>query len=250
MRDRLLGVLSSPTAKQFYVSIAVLAVATLALAVSVLLAGLVATIVYAFLFLLMLFAAPSLIGLMGRSTPGNGSLGKGHFILGQFAAGHGYLVQVRDQYKLCVGTADRVLIDGDWYEITDGKSNMTVLGWRPFGVLWFKDEDELQRARVDPNAKSRVGADGGSHDVQRAGIEEVRPDPSVSGMDGKWLVDVKRLYSRGLQRIGNLDLLEQSEEQAMRDEVGTSRTREWSTVIGGVLGLAIGVVTGYAWFML
>jgi galactitol-specific phosphotransferase system IIC component len=59
------------------------------------------------------------------------------------------------------------------------------------------------------------------------------------------VVDLKRLYRTGLARVGNIDLLETSEEQTMRQEVGTSTASKWSHMIGIVLGLLIGVIAGY-----
>jgi hypothetical protein len=232
------------------------------------LAGPLATILYAFLFIMAFGIVPATIMIMGSATPAGSLLGNGHFILGQLAAGHGYLVQTANGYHLAVGDADRFYLHGDWHDIDDGLRNRTVLGWRPFGIVYLKSDDDLQDARVD----TAPVADGGSHEVERAGIPEAPPPSTQSflcpdcgaryaenvttcdcgtvviedgtGPDG-WIVDLKRLYRTGLSRVGNIDLIETSEEQTMRDEVGSGAVSEWANVIGLVLGLIIGCVAGY-----
>jgi hypothetical protein len=210
------------------------------------LAGPLSTIVYTVLFIMAFGLVPATIGLFGSATPGGDGLGKGHFIMANFAAGYPYLLQIKDKYVVVPGTAERFWYDGDWHDVEAGLRNRTVLGWRPFGMLWFKDDSDLKDARTDPAAS----ADGGTHDVERAGIEEKAPPAEVSGLDGTWLIDLKRLYRTGLSQIGNVDLVETAEEQTMRDEVNSGTVNEWSAVIGGVLGLIVGVVTGYAMFMM
>lgn len=240
--------------------------------VSYRLTGPLDTILYATVFVLAFGLLPGYVALLGKAAPMNVGIGKFNQILGNFAAGHPWLVQVGGTYELCIGEEDRYWLDGEWYEVEEGLQNRTHLGWRPLGVTWHKSPESLAEYRVDVSAVS----DGGTHDVERAGIDEV-PPPSSSGgavrcptcevtyhdaslvhcpecnnvvIDAdvepdSWLIDLKRLYQTGLQRLGNMDLIETSEEQTMRDEMGESFTSEWSAVIGGVAGLLIGATFGY-----
>jgi len=268
--DRLRRVVTLAAMARVLGTIAALAVPVGVLYLSWQLTGPLATVIYTMIFLLLFLLVPLTIGLFGSATPGSTALGKGHFILGAFAAGHWYLVQTPRRYRLCVGDGDRFYLDGEWHAIEGGRQNKTHLAWRPFGLVYLKADEQLQEARV----KERALSDGGAHSVERAGIQEVSPaasiqvcpscdfrtgdpdrlqcphddevliDPDPGDVSG-WRVDLKRLYRTGLARVGNIDLLETSEEQTMRDEVGTGTVSEWSAVIGMLLGLIIGVVAGY-----
>jgi len=268
--DRVRAVASVARIARVLATIAALAVPAGVTYVVYQLTGPVATIVYGFVFLFCFGLVPMTIGLLGSTTPFGTSLGKGHFILGAFAAGHWYLVQTPERYQLCIGDEERIYLDGDWVPIEGGKENKTHLGWRPFGIVYLKTDTQLREARV----KDRALSDGGEHGVERAGVQEVPPNTTVQvcpscdwetgdadrlkcpdcdevlidgdpeDVDG-WVVDLKRLYRTGLARVGNIDLLETSEEQTMRKEVGTSTASEWSHMIGLVLGLLIGVIAGY-----
>lgn len=245
------------------------------------LAGPLDTIVYAILFSLCFGLAPILIGILGQTAPMSGSLGKSHFVLGQMAAGAGWLVQLEDRWEMCPGDSEKFWLDGDWYEVDEGRTNLTVLGWKPFGITWCKTKDALNEARVDPSAI----ADGGVQEVTRGGVQAATPDydhdfqcsaceesveigdqfcancgnvidiesvtdaatsSSIQAFESdSWLVALNRLYRTGLAQIGNTDLIETAEEQTMLDEVGTGTVSEWSTVIGGIIGVTLGVVAGY-----
>lgn len=209
------------------------------------LTGLLNTIVYTILFVLSFGLIPMLIGLLGKETPGNVALGKFHFVLAQFAAGEGYLVQTKGSYEMCPGGGDGECywLNGTWHDIESGKQNMTVLGWKPFGIIHHKSDETLNDVRVDPAAIS----DGGSSEVERAGIAEKPPNPSVTGLDGSWLVDLKRLYRTGLQRVGNIDLVATAEEQTMRDEVDMSFTDKNTMLISSVVGVILGVIVGFVY---
>lgn len=209
-------------------------------------AGPIATILYAFLFVVGLAGIPTIIMLAGPSFPNalKGFFGKINFVFAQLANGHGYLVQFDDCWKLCIGEADKVWIDGEWREIDGGTENMSVLGWQPFGILRYKDDGTLQEARVDPAGMQQAQTDGGSS-TTRGGYTEVSPDADISGMDGTWLIDLKRVFSRGLKKIGDIALIEKAEEVAMREEARSSRVAGYEPIIGSAVGILLGVMTGY-----
>lgn len=228
---------------------------------SVRLAGILATIVYAFAFLIGLTAIPTTILLLGPSMPKflGGILGKLHFILGQLAFGTGYLVQREDRWELCPGTTSSVYIDGEDHEIPDGTSNLNVLGWQPFGILRFKDDDSLQRLRV---GRGGVSADGGR--ATRAGFDEASPFDSREhlerteqelrrlGVDidlddggGGWWIDLKRVYARGVRHIGDIDIIEAAEQIMMRKTAKAGRVSGYETYIATFVGIVLGVLTAY-----
>ena len=211
------------------------------------LAGALSTIVYATLFAIGAGLLPGLIGLLGRATPMGGAVGKLHFILAQFIAGHGWFVQVGERYHHCPGDRDRFYFDGEWYDVDEGQTHRTALGWRPFGIVWVPDGERLIDARADPRALvERAGArtDGGA-DVERGGISQATPDSEVSGADGSWLIDLKALYRSGLDRAGDMDLVTVKEEQTMRDEVDGGAVDRWGAIIMFLFGLPAGAAIGY-----
>lgn len=233
------------------------------------------TTAYTILFGLAFCLIPLLINMLGASTPGGAGLGKFHFILGSFVADRPYLVQIGDRYELCAGDEEGYWLDGEWHDLDGGFTNRTILGWRPFGFHWQKRDADVEEWRAD-----RALSDGGQ-DVQRGGVTAA--PPGVEQLDGKiecdgcgelvaaesnlcgycgdpipleaaspdpdgWVLDLHRLYGRGLEQIGNTDLLETAEEQAKRDEVATGRVSEWSRVIAGLGGPIIGFAMGYLIF--
>lgn len=231
---------------------AVLALAVVGVGyVAVQLAGVLATILYGFLFLVGLAGVPTTILLFGPSLPKGlaGVLGKFHFILGQLAYGTGYLVQREDRWELCPGERDRVYIDEEWHDIVDGQTNLKILGWQPFGLLRFKDDDTLRRLRVDPASDldtvtgSTTSTDGGAR--KRAGYREENPEVSISGLDGTWLVDLKRLYARGVKHIGGIDVIEATEQIMMRKTAREGRVTGYEPYIASLIGIVLGVATAY-----
>lgn len=223
------------------------------LALSWTLAGPLSTIIYATLFIVGATLLPGMILLFGRATPFGTGIGTLHFVLAQFIADHGWFVQVGEDYYHCPGTHDEFYLDGAWYEIEEGDVNRSVLGWRPFGIVWLPDADRLLELRVDSKAAAETGAvaDGGS-DVERAGLPQA-PTPTVdtdsllgAGDTGAtWLVDLKALYRSGLARAGNMDLVSTKEEQTMRDEVDGGAVDRWASVIMFLVGLPMGAAIGY-----
>lgn len=207
-------------------------------------AGIVAAILYWFLFLTGVSIFPFSIALGGNALPFNGLIGKLHVMLGAFAFNHHYLVDMGDRWKWCPGEESRVYIDGQWYDIEGGGDNRSVLGWRPFGILRFKTEDTLQSVRVDTKAERgrQTTADGGS--ITRAGVAEKPPKP-VTGIDGEWLIDLKRVFSRGVKKIGDVELVETAEEVIERGEVTQSKIEGWKPIIGAIVGLLIGLPVFY-----
>lgn len=213
------------------------------------LAGVLATILYVFLFLVGSLGIPSTILLMGPSFFGfvRSTMGKLHFILGQMAFGTGYLVQRVDKWEMCPGTSDAVFVDDSWHHL-EGRTNKSVLGWQPFGIVRFKTEQTLQEARVDPknlaiNDDGITQTDGGNS-VDRANYGEIPPDPSVTG-DTSWLLDLKRVFTNGVKQMGDISLIEKAEEVTMRKESKDGRTAGWEPIIGSLVGIVLGVATGY-----
>lgn len=232
----------------------ILALAIPALAVvfmvylSLRLAGVVATIVYALLFLMTLTLAPLVINLMGNALPGSTMLGRGHIILGAFAYNNHYLVDFGTHWDWCPGDDDRVYIDGEWHDIDGGLEKKSVLGWRPFGILRYKESDTFQEVRVDEAALRDRGqeatTDGGG--LERGGYSQEAKNP-VSGIDGTWLIDLKRLYNRGVRKIGDIEVIETAEEIIERGQVNDSAIGLDNPTVTFFMALVFGVITGFAY---
>lgn len=218
--------------------------------------GVIAALLYAFLFIFFFGVIPSTIGVLGNVTPGNASLAKLHIILGAIAFNHHYFVQRDEGWEWCPGSADEVYIDGEWREIKGGKENRSVFGWRPFGVLLDKQDVDLGEYRADTRANNErqkdlrrqdpTMQDGGT--IERGGWEEVQ-NINITGDDGWWLIDLKRVYSSGIKKIGDIELIETAEEIIERGQVDTSRLKGWRPIIGSLVGLFFGVITGYIFFV-
>jgi len=219
------------------------------------LAGPFATIAYAMLFLVGVSIVPGFVLLFGGGLPGNTAVGKLEFALGQLAFGRGWLVQHHDGWEMHPGRErgghEEVWIEGAWRQVKDD-TNQTILGWQPFGVILNKEEDTLAEARVDARGEvlreKRLGqaaTDGGATSVSRGGIEEV--DASLTREDGReyWLVDLKRYWSRGLEQMGDIGLIEKVEEVTMRDEAVGGKNETKRIIVGSLVGLVLGVGTGY-----
>jgi hypothetical protein len=176
--------------------------------------------------------------------PGSSMLGKLHLILGAFAFGRVVLVQFDDRFDLCPATETQVYIGGEWHEIKGGKTNWSILGWRPFGILRFKDEQTLRDARVDTKAARDRGAaaDGGT--ITRGGYAE-SDAPLETGIDGKWVIDLKRVFSRGIKRIGDISLIETAEEITSREHAKEGVMSGLESVLAPVVGIILGIATGY-----
>lgn len=258
-------------------------VATVALFLSWRYLGPVATIVYALAFTAGLTFLPLMVAGLRDMTPN--LVGQLTFALGQLAFGEGWLVQKDDQWEMCPGrTADgesEVYVEGEWHAVPD-TANQTILGWQPFGILLWKDNETLAEVRVDDDAKSEydeitatgrdsagpsaeeiatmstdelvsqtVGengeavADGGQQTVERGGIEAVEPDDDLREADGVWLIDLTRYWSRGLDKIGDISLITKVEEVTMRDEAVENTTTRAQYGIMSVVGLLLGGATAY-----
>lgn len=213
--------------------------------------GPVETMLYAVLFVFSFALIPSTIGVLGHATPGNTLLGKLHVILGALAYNHHYLVQLDDKWVWCPGDRDGVHIEEcdcgeDWHELVGGHEHRSVLGWRPFGILRHKDAETLTNVRADARGEVARGtsADGGT--VERAGYTE-ESAPAVDGLDGDWLVDLKRVYGSGIDKIGDIDLIETAEEIIERGQVDAGTMSEWRAALIGLAGIVIGVVVGFVY---
>lgn len=215
--------------------------------------GVVEAIVYEFLFFFCIAFFPALIGLLGNAVPN--SVGKLHIVLGAFAFNHHYLVERENRWEWCPGDRGQVYIDDEWHDVT-GLENYSVLGWRPFGILRYKDDETWADKRVDQKAlrnrdtlESDPSTDGGTVTVERGGWEEA-DRPTISGVDGTWLLDLKRIYSRGIKKIGDIELIETAEEVIERGQVKESRMGNWGPFVETVVGLTLGIMCGYGYVLL
>jgi len=237
--------LTSTRAKLSYAVIVTLAAVSVVLYLSYLYNGAVATAVYAFVFLVCATGLPMAISLLGDGVPFSTALGRGHIVLGAFAFGTHYLVQREDGYEWCPGDEQQVYIDGEYHPVS-GREHMSVLGWRPFGILRYKDDDTWAPIRGDTDATDgdeQAVSDGGAA-VERGGYEQTER-PIVSGVDGDWLVDLKKLYTPGLLSFGDIDVIEVAEQiiergQVNAEQLGGSYRPFIETVVGLILGLAAG----------
>jgi hypothetical protein len=244
--------LTSTRAKAVYVLAMVLFSIVAVLWLSVRYNGILSTIVYAFAFTFTLALFPIIVALFGGSTPGGGLIAKLHIALQAFAFNNHYLVEFDDKYEWCPGEEDRVYINGEWHDIDGGLDNKTVLGWRPFGLLRYKCDGTLVGERADRKAlKQRAGgtsdptADGGQ--VQRGGYERATR-PEESGVDGTWLLNLERVYTRGVQKMGDIELIETAEEIIERGQVDDGTMASWGPVVTYLVSLVIGIITGYLFF--
>jgi len=247
--------LTSPTAKGIYAGVAFIAVAIGAFWYAVQSRGLFDAIIYTMLFGFAATLFPVMINLLGGSTPN--SVGKLHLLLGAVAFDHHYLVQKEHGWEWCPGDRGRVWIDDQWHEV-EGEENYSVLGWRPFGILRYKDVDTWSEKRADtagmqqrPSAARErdPSTDGGAPVVERGGIREVER-PAISGLDGAWLLDLKRVMTNGVRKIGDVELIETAEEVIERSQVDDSKMGNAGPLVESVLGLILGLIAGYAYIFI
>lgn len=247
--------LTGPTAKTVAAVLGIGAVALGLFAWGVATRGPLNTILYAFLFLFALAFFPTAIAILGHGVPN--VVGQLHLILGAVAFDHHYLVQREHGWEWCPGERGRVWIDGEWHDV-GGHENYSVLCWRPFGVLRYKDDDTWARERVDQAAASHrpdfetdpsTATDGGAEQLERGGIPEA-DRPAISGQEGTWLVDLKRVYTHGVKKIGDTDLIETAEEVIERGQVGDGRVSGLPGWAQTLIGLVLGLVAGFGYVLL
>jgi hypothetical protein len=243
---RLKARLTSSRAKAFYVSVATFAVAIGALYLSYRAFGLIETIIYAFVFGFTATVVPISIMLMRAGTPFNAGIGRFHVVLGAFAFGHHYLVQLDDRWKWCPGDGARYWLDGEYHDIDAGFDNRSVLGWRPFGILRHKDYDTLADKRVDDGGAGDVSiADGGA--VNRGGYDMLEEPPETGRRE--WLLDLRRVLTRGIKQIGDIDLIETAEEIIERGQVDESKMGSYRPLVAFVVMSIIGLIAGYVFLI-
>lgn len=229
------------------------------------LAGALDAVIYALLFIGGAALVPVGILMFAPSLPRAiaAPLGRGMWILQQVVYGTGYLVEFDSEYRACPGDDGEVYIDGEWHNV-DGMEDMTVLGWKPFGTLRYKDDDTLSRERVD-NEINEPATDGGSSpgaaDIATMNLDDVMAT-TVRGKDqtrtrggytdfglperaDNWVLDLKTVYNSGLKKIGDIANIEQSEEVAMREDAKEGVTSGNEVLIGSVVGLLLGIASGY-----
>jgi hypothetical protein len=241
--QRVVAAVTSTRAKGVYVSVMVLAVAVGALYMSYQLWGLVDTLVYAVAFIGAATVLPLSILLLRAGMPFNSAVGRFHIVLGAFAFNYHYLVQLDDRWEWCPGREDAYYLDGEWYDIDGGYENRSVLGWRPFGILRHKEHDTLADQRVDDagGAEIRSVADGGA--VSQGGYQMDASVPDTD--DGEWVLDLRRVVTRGIKRIGDIELIETTEEVTERGQVDEAKMGSYRPAVTYVVTLIIGLVVGY-----
>lgn len=238
--DRVKQVLTSTRAEKTYGVIGGTAALTAAFMITHRLFGAIDAMIYWGLFIAAASSIPFLILLFGGNFPGAATLGKFHIVLTQAAFGRGVLVQHQDRWEWCPATEDHVWIDEHWHEIESGQTNWSVLGWFPFAVARYKNEETLRESRVDP--ANMTATDGGV--MHRFAYPEIAPSESDVPDDG-YLVDLSRVFSRGLQEIGDTKIIEEAEEVTERNEHKSSLTSGWEPIVATAIGLALGIGTTY-----
>lgn len=228
--------------------------------------GPVMTVAYTLLSILGAALIPLTVMMLGNSTPN--SLGSGLFILGQMTFGAGWLVQRTDGWEMCPGRNQDgqhyVLVDDAWHPVDT--EHQTRLGWAPFGILFWKDDKTLADVRAEGEQSQRVSdsdraaieavadttdldaeellpqvSDGGG--TTRGGVTEVRR--TTASEERPWVIDLKQWWTRGLDRLGEIDAVSKIEEVTMRDEANKDDNTRRNTWIGSILGLVLGAATGY-----
>lgn len=212
--------------------------------------GIIDAVLYTVMFIIGAAAFPFFIAIGGEVLPFNVRIARVHILLGALAFNHHYLVDRGDHWEWCPGEAERVYIDGEWHDIDGGFENRSVLGWRPFGILRYKDDEAYTSLRVDTKAERQRGrptkADGGAA-ISRGGYAEASP-PAETGIDGTWVIDLKRLFASGVKKFGDVELVETAEEVIERGEVMPSSFENWRPFLETMAGIAFGVVVGYLMF--
>lgn len=243
---------SSTRVRRAVVAVCILIIAFSIVLWSVQTRGILNTIWYTFVFLSAAAFFPIIIGLFGHLV--FNSVGKLHLILGAVAFNHHYLVQRRNRWEWCPGDRGRVYIDDEWHDITSGLDNYNVLSWRPFGILRYKDADTWTDRRADTAAQRDSHerdptADGGQATVEYAGIEEVS-QPAISGKEGTWLLDLKRICTRGVRKIGDVELIETAEEVIERGQVDDGKLTQWGPLAETLGGLILGICVGFGYILI
>jgi len=249
---------TSSRAKKFAAAVAAIAVTVAIFWYTMQSRGVVAALLYTVLFGFCATLFPIGISLFGGATPN--SVGKLHLLLGAVAFDHHYIVQREHAWEWCPGDRGRVWIDEEWHEIKgDSFENYSVLGWRPFGILRYKDDATWAEKRVDEAGLKARGAhdrerdpttDGGTTTVERGSFEAVER-PIISGQEGTWLLDLKRIFTTGVRKIGDIELVETAEEVIERKQVSSDgKMGSAGPVVETVGGLFLGILAGYGYLFL
>lgn len=255
--------------KRGFATIILATVAVGVLYLSYLLAGPLATIAYAIMFVLGFGLIPAMIMTLRDTMPN--FVGRLMFALGQLGYGGSWLVQTSDGWEVC----PRRRVDGEeqfyldkWVTVADD-SNMTRLGWAKFGIAYYKQADDMGQWRVDDHAvdeyaelqakpdapaaaeiasmsaddvlnnDEKTVADGGV-----GGLTADKPDQLLS-KPGVWVVNFRSYWADRLQEIGEPDLLDDVERVAQREEALSNQVNSNRLLIGSAFGLLLGAATGY-----
>lgn len=252
-RERLAPLLTSTGAKKCYAVLAVLVASVVGFKLLVDSRGLMAAVLYSILFVFTATLCPILINLLGGASPN--SLGKLHLLLGAVAFNHHYLVQRDHGWEWCPGDRGRVWIDEEWHEVS-GEQNYSVLAWRPFGILRYKDDETWAQQRADTaGQKARGGFEqdpttgGNDGQIVRGGFPEAER-PSISGLNGTWLLDLKRVFTNGIRKIGDVELIETAEEIIERRQVNDGTMSSAGPLVETIGGLLLGILAGYGYIFL
>jgi len=248
-REDVVAHLQSPKGKVQMGMIGLALVLLAALYISLRFNGALATVVYAITFVVAATFIPSVVTVLRGGVPFGGAIGGLQMTLGQFCYGVGYLVEFEDRYEWCPGTEESVYIDGAWRDIESGQQNLTQLGWKPFGMIHWKPENEQAHPFSDyqPHAESGASTDGGVDSVTRGGAKQASLEKAQQQRGP--VVDMKRVMNSNVRKFGDTELIERVEEIIERGEVQDSQRSAYGPMIGSIVGLVIGIIVGYASIM-
>lgn len=219
-----------------------------------------------------LITLPALVYLGAPSFPRGlrSILGSIMWTIQMLCFGAGVLVErARGGYEMFAADVDdekRAVISLDDEELTvepDDDAGWSRLGMAPFTVTWertddalakfVEDEEPIVRDRYErdrPSAGAAI-ADGGQAvqrfevlERQRGGFREFREE-----FDAEWMVRVDRIQDYLGKRAGGPNLSNNAEEYGLRKFGGGGGLSTKWKIVGVVLCLALGVMTGFAGMM-
>lgn len=208
---------------------------TVILAATILGAGLVPFAVY----LISPSLGPGMRGVLARIIWTIGALTHGPYAIRQ-EENLSYEVYPADPEET------RIYVDGEWQDVNPD-SNWSYLGKQDILITWKKSREMLGDLVADLNGVE-VQADGGGHEVHpyRLGIRPggVEAASKYASHAAGFVVEIPRVVRRWRRAAGS-DIADEGKKQAMKDHGGDSNMSNKMLVVGTVLCLALGAVTGW-----